>query len=293
MVAPAIAAGGIAAGSSLLGGLMSSRSASKDRAAAAALNAENIALQREFAQNGIRWKAEDAQRAGIHPLYALGATTHSFSPVTAFASHNDGMAEGFANAGQNIGRAVQAGLTQPNRTAAKLETLALERADLENELLRSQIAREKSQLGPPIPPAHGPGMFGSVGGTGPLVPVEEVPLQRTQAHAEKPWQEPGALSESGFLRTPTGLAPVPGKDAKERIEDQIIPEWQWSIRNNLIPSFGGDATKPPKDWLPKGAIDWNYSIWKQEWQPVFPPKNTPWKDGPTVFGVPLWQHRRQ
>lgn len=33
---------------------------------------ENERIQKEFAQNGVRWKVEDARRAGIHPLAALG-----------------------------------------------------------------------------------------------------------------------------------------------------------------------------------------------------------------------------
>lgn len=36
---------------------------------------KNRNFQREFAQNGISWKVADAKRAGIHPLYALGAST--------------------------------------------------------------------------------------------------------------------------------------------------------------------------------------------------------------------------
>jgi hypothetical protein len=44
------------------------------------LNRENQALQREFAKNGIRWRAEDAQAAGMHPLYALGGSGASYSP---------------------------------------------------------------------------------------------------------------------------------------------------------------------------------------------------------------------
>lgn len=40
----------------------------------------NAALQREFAQHGIQWKVADAQAAGVHPLYALGGGTPSFSP---------------------------------------------------------------------------------------------------------------------------------------------------------------------------------------------------------------------
>lgn len=41
----------------------------------------NIQQQREFAQKGIRWRVSDAKKAGIHPLFALGANTASFSPV--------------------------------------------------------------------------------------------------------------------------------------------------------------------------------------------------------------------
>lgn len=41
---------------------------------------ENVALQREFAQHGIGWRVEDAQRSGLHPLFALGGSGASFSP---------------------------------------------------------------------------------------------------------------------------------------------------------------------------------------------------------------------
>ena len=37
-------------------------------------------FQREFAQNSIQWRAADAKKAGVHPLAALGASTHSPSP---------------------------------------------------------------------------------------------------------------------------------------------------------------------------------------------------------------------
>lgn len=41
----------------------------------------NANLQREFAQNSIQWKVQDAIKAGIHPLAALGASGYSASPV--------------------------------------------------------------------------------------------------------------------------------------------------------------------------------------------------------------------
>lgn len=41
---------------------------------------QNYEMQREFAQNGIRWKVADAQAAGLHPLYALGGGGAAFAP---------------------------------------------------------------------------------------------------------------------------------------------------------------------------------------------------------------------
>ena len=54
----------IGAVGSLIGGNIASNNANKQ-----------YEMQKEFAQNGIRWKVADAKAAGIHPLAALGAQT--------------------------------------------------------------------------------------------------------------------------------------------------------------------------------------------------------------------------
>lgn len=143
----------IGAGASILGGLLNKSSADKAREQQAQLAAQNIAAQREFAQNGVRWKADDARAAGIHPLFALGASTHSFSPVSVGSSADSSMGDAVASAGQNIGRAVQAGMTQEERSKSNVaDALTLEKAGLENELLRTQIgALKQRQLGPAMP----------------------------------------------------------------------------------------------------------------------------------------------
>ncbi|MEM3753884.1 MAG: hypothetical protein QW518_08940 [Thermofilaceae archaeon] len=43
-------------------------------------NKENVKFQKRFAKQGIQWRVADAEKAGIHPLYALGAQTASFTP---------------------------------------------------------------------------------------------------------------------------------------------------------------------------------------------------------------------
>jgi hypothetical protein len=80
------------AGAQILGGVLSDRSS-------ASQNAQNVAYQKEFAQKGIQWKVEDAKKAGLHPLYALGAQTTSFSPVPVTGSATG---DAIARAGANV-----------------------------------------------------------------------------------------------------------------------------------------------------------------------------------------------
>lgn len=69
-----LAAAGLTAGANLVGGLIG---ASESRRAAE----RNANLQREFAQHGVRWRVQDAQAAGIHPLAALGMSPTEATPV--------------------------------------------------------------------------------------------------------------------------------------------------------------------------------------------------------------------
>lgn len=149
----------ISAGASLLGGLLGKSSAEKQNAANLALQREmaekNIQLQRDFAQQGIRWKTEDAKAAGIHPIYALGAPTHNFSPVNigALPGADMSMSNAVNSMGQDIGRAVNATRTASDREDAyttSVKALTLQKFGLENDLLAAQIAK-LSPLNPPFP----------------------------------------------------------------------------------------------------------------------------------------------
>lgn len=137
----------ISAGSSLLGGLFGKSSAEKQQE-------KNIALQKEFAQSGIQWKVEDAKRAGIHPLYALGASTASFAPQTI----GDPFAAAIPEAGNAIARGVHSTMSGEQRGASKvMESLAIERAQLQNEGLKLDLLASRDKLlnqagtGKPVP----------------------------------------------------------------------------------------------------------------------------------------------
>lgn len=111
--------------------------------------ADDIAHQKEFAQSGIQWKVEDARKAGIHPAVALGAQTASFSPIGV----GDTGTQHIAQAGQDISRAIDSTRTSSSRISAFEQTvqgLTLQKMGLENELLASQVAKVKQQIGPPM-----------------------------------------------------------------------------------------------------------------------------------------------
>lgn len=160
----------IAAGANLAGGLLSSSNTSAANRAAAVqakrLNdkqmtvaRKNMRLQKKFATHGIRWKVEDAEKAGIHPLYALGAQTTSFNPVSVGLSSyspqaDTGMPNALANIGQDLSRAINTTRTQSERDLAYENTarsLTLQKMNLENQLLGSQIAKLRQTDNPPFP----------------------------------------------------------------------------------------------------------------------------------------------
>lgn len=119
---------------------------------------QNNALQREFAQNGISWKVADAKRAGVHPLYALGANTVSFSPQSIGSS---GLGDSLGSMGENINRSIAASATSEGRAAQLATQLAetqIEGAKLDNDIKRTRLASaartsgtSNAQVGPPLP----------------------------------------------------------------------------------------------------------------------------------------------
>lgn len=136
---PVVGAALIGGASSLVGGLVSSGEGKKNRRIAR----EQMKMQREFAQHGVRWRVADAQAAGIHPLAALGMQGLSYSPV--HVPESAGLGEALADAGQNVARAVAAQMTPEQRQqqamALALAAKQLEESDARILALRSEAAR--------------------------------------------------------------------------------------------------------------------------------------------------------
>lgn len=118
--------------------------------------------------------------------------------------------------------------------------------------------------------------------------VVEKPMERTASYKGKPYMEAGAINSLGFEVTPTGLAPIPSGDIKQRIEDSPY-ELRHAYRNAILPNFGDKSTMPPKAALPKWADKWEWSYKFQEWAPAVNKKQRrPWA---LDFEFP-WERRK-
>lgn len=247
----------IGAGTSLLGGFLSSKSNAK-----AAKRQE--ALQREFAQNGIQWKVEDAKKAGVHPLYALGANTVSYSPTQV----GDTLGPAIADAGQNLGRAVDTGRTTNERATAlsvRSAELGIQRQELENTKLASEIALLHQPGSPPPPHTENP-----------IVPgqgvIEHKPSVQTSVDVGAPWLEASPTPEVKYSWTPHGeLAATPAKEIAEALESSMWASGGYGVRNHILPSLG-QGVPPPAKYLPKGATHFKFNPFTQAWRPVYPKK---------------------
>lgn len=200
--------------------------AHEDAAVNNSINAANASLQREFAQQGIRWRVEDAKAAGLHPLAALGMQPAQASPSFQWIQ------------GQDTSRAARANMTDVERTADIIQALSIEKLGLENDLLASQIARTRSET--PPGPDYSP------------VAHEPVIPQRFKTEGI----DPGVINDISYVLSPDGMSVsiAPSKDVKERLEDNPILEALWIVRNLAGPALFGNRLPEPTFPAPKGYL---------------------------------------
>ena len=241
----------------------------KQNKANRAINAQNIQLQKDFAQQGIQWRVADAKAAGIHPLAALGAQTHSYAPQSIGMDYS-----AMGRMGQDIGRAVQTATrsAQGKQLALyndKVRALNLKHMELRNAALASEIAKN-NQAGQVPRTGVGGGMLvdgqpdsGPSTASVPGVLVKDLPQRRTVSNPERLWETPAAVPDYTWVRSKYGYTRIPSRDVKQGIEDMLPLEVQWMIRNNVIPMYQKDFGAPNIK-LKKGHR------WKMRpWGPVY------------------------
>lgn len=261
----------LSAGLKLAGGVMSQNAAKDAAAQSYAIAQQNRSDQYEFAQNAIQWKAADAAKAGIHPLYALGASTTSFSPISVGQVTSSPLGEALGSIGQDVSRAAAANRSPSERlgAVAKVQaaqemtgnSLRLENMQLQNELLKQRVRQMTgAQIGPGGPEEEANLLVPGQGNTAGINPE---PMKVAPA-GSNPSAEAGSITDIGYARTTTGWAPVPSKDLKERIEDNIFQEAGHFVRNNILPSLGENMAAPP--FSPPAGQEWWWNTAKQEYQ---------------------------
>lgn len=231
-------------------------------------NRNNAALQKDFAQNGLRWRMEDAKRAGIHPLAAIGANVQGGSP--SFQSTHVGSP--FETVGQNISRAINATRTADER---RLSALTIHSAELDNAIKLKQLEGMDS---PPFPSNYN--FFPGQGNSGPGMGVG--PLRGPGPVPGAPYEEGSQMPDTTFMRTQTGLVPSIPQSSSESLEADYLGVIDWNIRNKLLPYFASAANavgiknkmyQPSAARLPRGASGWRWSWMGREWQPTYEEKS--------------------
>lgn len=238
----------ISAGASLLGGSIANKNNAK---MAEQSFQQNAALQKEFAQNAIQWKAADAEKAGISKLYAMGANTVSFSPSSVGTS--DAMGPAIAQAGQGLGRALEANATQTGRAsqlATQIAAAQLEGVNLDNDIKRQRILSDVSLN---TQPGTGPGLVST--DTIPMLPGQgnaRLKIQRQLTPAgDQPQRSYGTNPEIDFYRSKHGYVGEVPQELGEAQESQPLAAAQWFLRNKIMPSFS-DAYKTYPYPAPEG-----------------------------------------
>lgn len=226
--------------------------------AGAAINKQNAekqsALQEKFARTGIQWKVEDAAKAGISKLYALGANTTSYSPVSV-----GGIGGGIADAGQSIGRAVSATQSPLGRAgvlATEIAQTQLEGLKVDNDIKREELLSKlatRTQAGQP------PAVLDSE--TTPVVPGQgnsAIKLQKRLSPAgEYPHKSFGVSPEVDMYRTKFGFSPEVPEALGEAQESQPMAAAQWFMRNKMMPALS-DAYKTFPYPPPEGSY-WQFN----------------------------------
>jgi len=238
------------------------------RADAQLLNAQNYERQKEFAQMGIRWRADDARAAGFHPTVALGAGGSSYSPSAVVGgsyqepssadSGGDDLGRAISAMGQNTKRAEMATKTDVEK---RMEDLAVRNAELRNSLLEGQIsALWASVLGQPGSPSA-PSATGAA-----VAPVGAIQTKPSQTISTAPGrQHLEAASTPGFqdVRIGGGTAlRLPNQSTSEVLENLGPGAGSFVTGLSAAREMWHGPDRGPGYPAPAG-MQWVWSPWKQ------------------------------
>lgn len=277
-----------------IGGALGLIGAGQSQASAERLNQLNYEHQKEFAQNGIRWKVADAKAAGLHPLAALGASTASYSPSAVIGDSPD--YSFLKDMGQGIDRAMDAKATQRERAEREQKENALFNEELKGKQLQNQetetriqsmkwdmameLARNaaqsaRTQQQVPAMPSLAPDgslMPGQSNATSPGDIIKTKPAEIVMNDPATPAAEAGSNPEIRYFRTSDGGYSIARSEAyADSTDDDLAGQLSWELRNRLpATAWDSSSAAPPASYLPdrgRGGWAWSYNPLRQAYYP--------------------------
>lgn len=235
--------------------------------------------QKEFAQAGVQWRVKDAQAAGVHPLYALGANVSSYAPQSVFDP-------GFSQMGQDVSRAARATMTSEQRVDLEMRRALvgsqIQESDARRDLLYAQAARTRMESGPAFPsggvPSSDPASYHAPLGSGighrDMVAVKPSETSsRSSRDASTEAAVPPFFKEYEFR--PGFRAALPGKEAAEALEG-VSESWPISLlmlleNERRQPGFIRKLLGAYMPGVPSGAdVHRRLEGFRQRWSERFP-----------------------
>lgn len=110
-------------------------------------------MNKDMAYNGVQRRVEDAKKAGVNPVVALGMNPYQGS-VAQFAGdiNSRSIAGDLARAGSDISRSIAASQDRESRALTKITSRQMiEKNQAEIDLLNSQRRQIDSQIAPAVP----------------------------------------------------------------------------------------------------------------------------------------------
>lgn len=273
----------------------------------------NAALQRDFAQNGLKWRAQDAAAAGIHPLFAFGgggataapiqisgsgspyspqASPSSYSPAggtpSGVPSFSNNMS-GFQGLGQDLARAYAASQTASQRQSDQINFMEVQRHQWAKEAHDMNMAIGASRLALVNQGQNRSGMPESTA-TPALGEYKKEAYETVTANPNQAASAAGPSQPSVEWRAVgNGMSAFPAKGLN--IDDFSSPGYSsWMVPNKIEPFLMKDpSARPPrelwKQWWPQAQdISYHFGSWYPRYtSDIFPPYRG-LTNGPSGYG---------
>lgn len=160
------------AAGSILGGSISDK---RNQAYANQMWQKNYNAQKEFAQNSIQWRVQDAKKAGIHPLYAMGQTPGYTPSDSSFSSaYGEGVSRAMNSIGQAMGQ-LDLSLKKEQVKGEKLNNVS-KAVDTANKIATSTMAQTPKTITPFLSGSKSGNIFTTARGNQYFIPENEMSI---------------------------------------------------------------------------------------------------------------------